>query len=87
MSYLQKLKQKKTASSPTAKTVKRPFGTFDSTPERPFSENELEIQEMTKCLHGHPCDFLQSTPPERPICSIAGKAVFDLKRCPKGLWK
>jgi hypothetical protein len=48
---------------------------------------KFQIQQMTRCLHDRPCDFLCSAPPMRPFCAISGEAIFDMDRCPKGLWR
>ena len=70
------------ATPPTAKSAKRPFDSFDSTPGRRF----FKIQKMTKCLHQKRCRHLISEPPERPYCAVNDIPVFDLEQCPLRLW-
>jgi len=53
----------------------------------PEAGPKFQIQEMTVCLHQRRCEHLCSIPPERPFCAIAGEAIFDMDRCPKGMWK
>lgn len=100
MKYLDRLKSKKKAPRPTAKTVKSQnkapeqtvktvktsFGTFDSTPGRHFSGNQLKIEPMEICLYGNKCFQLDAPGDRRPMCKATGVPVFDLKRCPKGWW-
>lgn len=54
--------------------------------EQPEEKQEYRIKKMTKCLHGRPCDFLCSNPPERPFCKFSGVPIFDLGQCPKRRW-
>jgi len=48
--------------------------------------SKLKIEKMTRCLHGQSCEHLDSQPPARPICDVAGMPVFDLTECPLMGW-
>jgi len=77
------------ATRPTAKSAKRPFDSFYSTPGSRFSENEdfnLEIEPMATCLHGKPCPHLDAPGKQRPGCRKASSPVFNIAACPLGKW-
>lgn len=45
------------------------------------------IQAMNLCLHGERCPDLFAPGGCRPVCVEVGNFVFDLDRCPAGLWQ
>jgi len=55
-------------------------------PEADPPKPKLKIEKMTTCLNSQGCRHLQSDPPARPICTMAGMPVFDLIECPESNW-
>lgn len=58
------------ATPPTAKSAKKPFDSFGSTPRRRFlgnkekNKNELWNESMTTCLHEKPCERVDTAAQE-----------------------
>lgn len=46
----------------------------------------IDIEAMTDCLHGQPCDALLSASGIRPRCKY-GHHIFDMAVCPLGFWQ
>ena len=46
-----------------------------------------EIEPIKVCLHNKTCRHLSAPGKQRPECAKNGTAIFDLLKCPMGLWR